>query len=99
MLDDFKYEKFVEILKIERPKYEIVEEKKKLLTEEERELLKTYIKFIESFKNGKVEAIYRQNNWITLKLKTELEYNLDIGPKYSDMENCRKYTLKELGLE
>ena len=34
----------IEILKIERPKYEVVEEKKELLTEEEREFLKQYIK-------------------------------------------------------
>ncbi len=32
------------IIKIERQKYEVVEEKKELLTEEEREFLKQYIK-------------------------------------------------------
>lgn len=97
--DDLLDEDYCEILKIERPHYEVIEEKKELLTEEEKELLKLYIKYIKSLKNGKIETIYRQNNWMTLRLKTELEYTLDIGPKYSNMENCREYTLKELGLE
>lgn len=35
----------IEILKIERPNWEVVEEKKELLTEEEREFLKIYTKF------------------------------------------------------
>lgn len=36
-----------EILKIERPKYEVVEEKKELLTEEEREFLKDMCKYFD----------------------------------------------------
>ena len=89
----------IEILKIERPKYEVVEERKELLTEEEREFLKQYIKIIESLNNGQVTSIRKQSSWIILKLKTELEYQADIGPKFKNLEDCKTYTLKELGLE
>ena len=89
----------IEILKIERPKYEVVEEKKELLTEEEREFLKLYIKIIKSLNNGQIISIRKQSGWIVLKLKTELEYQADIGSKFKNMEDCKKYNFSELGLE
>lgn len=48
MLDDYKnrFENdFWELLKVERPNYSVIEEKKDLLTEEEREFLNIMIKF------------------------------------------------------
>ena len=90
---------YYEIIKIERPKYEVVEEKKELLTEEEKEFLKIYIKFIESLKNGQVISIRKQSSWIVLKLKTGLDYQTDIGSKFKNMEDCKTYSLLELGLE
>ena len=87
------------ILKIERPKYEVVEEKKELLTEEEREFLKLYIKIIKSLNNGQIISIRKQSSWIILGLKTGLEYQADIGSKFKNMEDCKKYNFSELGLE
>lgn len=46
--DDINYQTVVKnrkIVKVERPKWEVVEEKKELLTEEEREFLKIHTKF------------------------------------------------------
>ena len=40
LLNDFKDKDFIEIIKIERPKYEVIEEKKELLTDEEKEFFK-----------------------------------------------------------
>ena len=37
----------IEIIKIERPKYEVVEEKKELLTEEEKDFLRQALRFID----------------------------------------------------
>ena len=88
----------IEIIKIERPKYEVVEEKKELLTEE-KEFLKLYIKLIKSLNNGQLISIRKQSGWIILELKTGLEYQADIGSKFKNIEDCKKYNLSELGLE
>ena len=47
MVETFKIDTglYIEILKIERPKYEVIEEKKELLTEEEKEYIKNYTYF------------------------------------------------------
>ena len=88
----------VKILKIERPKYDAIEEKKELLTEEEKEFLKSYIKFVESFKNGKAIEINKNDNWLVLTLKSEIEYQVEVGSKYENIPYY-KIALKELGLE
>lgn len=92
-----------EILKIERPKWEVVEEKKELLTEEEIEFLQLVLKFINTeIKcitkrigwNGGLEMIFRENEdgsgagyWYYIK-----------NSYFKNLEE-RGYTLKELGLE
>ena len=86
------------IVKIERPKYEMIEEKKKILTDEEEEFLKSYIKFVESLNNGKVIAIYKQDTWLILTLKTGIEYQTEVGSKYKNIPDY-SIDLKELGLE
>lgn len=88
----------IEILKIERPKYEVIEEKKELLTEEEKEFLKQYIKIIESLNNGEVITIQKQSTWLILKLKTQFEYQAEVGPRFKELAECKMYTLEELGL-
>ena len=53
----------IEILKIERPSYEVVEEKKELLTYEEREFLKSVIEI----SNYEIGIIKRLPNQIIFK--------------------------------
>ena len=50
-----KFANSIEIIKIERPKYEVVEENEELLTEEEREFLKQY----KLFANYKIDLIQK----------------------------------------
>ena len=87
------------IIKIERPKYEIVEEKKELLTDEEKEFLKRYIKIIENLNNEKVDRIRRSEENIYFILETGLNYYVEIGIKFGNMKLDNEYILKELGLE
>ncbi len=94
------YGKLIEkenIVKLERPKYEVIEEKEKLLTEEEREFLRQYIAL--SF--HRIDALTKTEN-------TLLFYNDNIYDAVSNYEvkkdmfkniNNRIYTLSELGLE
>lgn len=96
--------KHIKILKIERPKYEVIEEneedeQKELLTEEEKELLKQYVKWIESLNNGEIICVYRSYSDIVVNLKTQLDYTIDVGARFEKMENFKDYTLQELGLE
>lgn len=93
------YRKSNLILKIERPKYEVIEENRELLTEEEKEFLKMYIKIIENLNNGKVKSINRNKMTLTLYLETGLSYYIEVGPKFSNMKLNTTYTLEELGLE
>lgn len=86
----------VKIIKIERPKWEVVEEKKDLLTEEEREFLKAMIKY---YKVDKVRFyikdinLYDENGHI-------LNYpDYPENMKFEGVERNRLYTLSELGLE
>ena len=88
-------QKELEILKIERPKYEVVEEKKELLTEEEKEFLKNVCKYYD------VTEI-RLNN-IDIKIINDghivscLDYPDNM--KFENLERGKRYTLEELGLE
>lgn len=94
----------LKIIKIERPKWEVVEEKKEILTEEEREFLKLVLKFMYT----EIKYIKKKINW-----NGELEiifcnnedgsgagycYYLKKG-YFKNLEAGKGYTLKELNLE
>ena len=83
----------IEIIKIERPNWEVVEEKKELLTEEEREFLKDMTKYYE---NVKVEFVCDD---ITIKNAENKTVNIPDYPKnmkFEGVEKYKKYDLKEL---
>lgn len=83
----------IEILKIERPKWEVVEEKKELLTEEEREFLKFFIKHFE------VESFRFNDNDIDVKSFEDTYICCPDYPKnmkFEGVEKYKKYDLKEL---
>ena len=84
-----------QILKIERPKYEVVEEKKELLTEEEKEFLKDMCKYYDvteiRLNNIDIKIIYDEH------LVSCLDYPDNM--KFENLERGKKYTLEELGLE
>ena len=90
-----------EIIKIERPRYEVVEEKKELLTEEEREFLKYYIKI----RKEKMSHIILNSTSSTKELiivpeDEENNYtNYIPTEKFLNIEANKAYTLQELGLE
>ncbi len=95
-----------QILKIERPKYEVVEEKKELLTEEEKEFLKQALKFgnygsntgneIVKFVGKKGYYIYIYfSEWLSNNTTIYIDKNL----YFKNLEEDKRYTLKELGLE
>lgn len=92
----------LEIIKIERPNWSVVEEKKELLTEEEREFLKLVLKFI----NTEIKCITKKLKYNEIELIFSEEedgsgegYWYYIKNSYfKDLEE-RGYTLKELGLE
>lgn len=99
-LNTMKKEDLIQILKIERPKYEVIEEyKEDLLTEVEKDLLKAYIKLIESLNNGDIIGIERLGAWLIIKLKTQLEYQVEVGPRFKNLEDSKLYTLRELEVE
>ena len=92
------------IIKIERPKYEVVaewKEKKDLLTEEEKEFLKDMCKYYDI---GKIAfdidfnhiKIYDTNNKDDCMLAC-IDYPK--STKFKNIEKYKYYTLKELGLE
>ena len=84
--------KNIEILKIGRPQYEVVEEKKELLTGEEREFLKLYMDFTHII----TDAIYKKDGIINfIGYTTELA----LYKGFNKLIENKHYTLKELGLE
>lgn len=91
----------VEILKIERPKYEVTKEKKELLTEEEKEFLKQYIKM----SNIKIKYIQKETDLTGTSIMIRL--NNGYGTTNCTYYKCnyfkkliehKDYTLKELEL-
>ena len=84
-----------EILKIERPKYEVVEEKKELLTEEEKEFLKDICKYYD------VTEIRLNNIEIKIINNGHLVscFNYPYNMKFENLERGKTYKLEELGLE
>ncbi len=103
-LSDNKDNPIKEILKIERPRYEVVEEKKELLTEEEKEFLKTALMFGnygEETKNGVIKFIEKRGYYIYF-YHDEWASNsiyIDKNLYFKNLEEDRKYTLQELGLD
>ena len=100
-IDVFMYaiqEGHIKILKIERPKYEVVEERKELLTEEEKEFLKRFINF------NDIEEIYNirrgeENIFIHDSNNRALAIFKISNLHFKNLEKYKEYTLKELGLE
>lgn len=91
--------KGVKLLKIERPEYKVLEEKKELLTEEEKEFLKQYVKMSKL----KITNIVKENENNQCKL---VLYENGFGNctyykenYFKGLELNKKYTLSELGLE
>ena len=89
----------IEILKIERPKYEVVEEKKELLTEEEKE----FLKMIYKFRLDGIKTIKKQidEDGERLRIKGNLDFITNYIPtkEFRGLELEKEYTLKDLGLE
>ena len=83
------------ILKIERPKYEVVEEKKELLTEEEREFLKDVCKYyyVTEIRLNNIDIKIINDGYIV----SCLDYPDNM--KFENLERGKRYTLEELGLE
>ena len=109
-LEDYKERiesKSLTILKIERPKYEVVEEKKKLLTLEEKEYLKNIIQPLE-YKNLIIRKALGSFTYIEIIIDAK-DGNDDIvslpyiknlkNLQFENLEEDKHYTLKELGLE
>ena len=90
------------IIKIERPKYEVVEEKKELLTEKEREYLSNVIK---PFKNkvGSIEKRkWDKKEYIHIYIVGEIGIDFPSfkpNTMYKGMKLKKEYTLSEVGLE
>lgn len=85
----------IEILKIERPKYEIIEEKKELLTEEEKEYIKLYAKFNDiKFDRLKITIasieFINNNSLISCYINTEINFD--------NIKKGKIYKKEELGL-
>ena len=93
----------VEILKIERPKYEKIEEKKEILDETEKKYLLNIIKPFKSKVQYIKKCVGRQKeNYIYIDLYNDEYITLpyfEENTMYKGMEGDKKYTLKELGLE
>ena len=94
----------IEVLKIERPKYEVVEEKKELLTEEEKEFLRQALKFGNygsDTGNGTIKFIVKSGYFIELYYEDWTCNTIYIDKKlhFKNLEQEEQYTLKELGLE
>ena len=87
----------IQIIKIERPHYEVIEEKKELLTDEEKEFLKNICKYYNN-----ISQIFLDLGGIRLCDTNCYVINSLDYPDNMTFANIKKehyYTLKELGLE
>lgn len=94
----------IRIIKIERPKYEVVEEKKELLTEEEKEFLRQAFKFGNygsNTGNETVKFVCKSGYYICIYYDEWASNTIYIDKNlyFKGLEEDEKYTLKELGLE
>jgi len=109
MVETFKIDTglYIEILKIERPQYEVIEEKKELLTEEEREFLEELIDNINKFSCARVNRIYIHKHKDAFYYRISFYQNffyisdikIDNKSELCKLERASYYTLSELGLE
>ena len=83
----------IKILKIERLKWEVVEEKKELLTEEEREFLRLYMK-INGIKADKIKFNMFEIIFINYRGVFYGYINTDIS--FKNVIHGNAYTLSEL---
>ncbi len=88
------------IFKIERPKYELVEEKKELLTEDEKAFLKLYIQFIKYYGSNIWEIKFEEES-IELYSITGISLMGINYPSVLNFDNVKlgKYSVHELGIE
>lgn len=96
IFNDVNKEFAIEILKIERPKYEGIEEKEELLTEEEKEFLKQYIKILNIEDNIKFIEKFMNELYVHTD---DTFYKLEINIGFNKLQKEKSYTLKELGIE
>ena len=101
VIDDYKG---IDIIKIERPKYEVVEEKKELLTEEEREFLRQAFKFGNygsDTGNETIKFVGKSGYYICVYYDEYASNTIYIDKNlyFKSLKEDKKYTLKELGLE
>ena len=95
-----------EILKVERPKYEVVEEKKELLTEKEKKYLRNVI---EPLKQNKIKVRKTKGSdmYLEIMIFSDDDYDMFGLPYIRNFKNLefknltedKEYTLEELGLE
>ena len=93
-----------QIIKVERPKYEVVEEKKELLTEEEREFLRQAFKFGNygsDTGNETIKFVGKSGYYICVYYDEYASNTIYIDKNlyFKSLKEDKKYTLKELGLE
>lgn len=100
------YESNVLIIKIERigingwyTVYE-KEDKKELLTNEEKEFLEIYFKMIKDFKEYKINYIYiTLANYLHINHGKDYEYSIEVNSYiFMNLKREEQYTLAELGL-
>ncbi len=84
----------IELLKIERPTYAVIEEKKELLTEEEKEFLKT----ISKIKYDGISYIEKANRQLIVQGSMTYQTNYIITDKFNGLTENERYTLEELGI-
>ena len=93
--DELLDKDYAEILKIERPKYEVIKEKKELLTDEEEEFLKDICKYYN------ITGIYFDGYAVRLyeNCKTVFIFDYSKNLEFKKVKTQYVYTLEELGLE
>ena len=90
------------IIKIERPKYEVVEEKKELLTEEEKEYLSHIIRPFRNIVIGIEKREWNKKQYIHFCITNDCGMSFpyfEPNTMYKGMKLDKTYTLLELGLE
>lgn len=104
-------EEQIEILKVERPiKWKNVYEHKEILDEQEKEYLSAVIKPFKKrvIRIEKVKTLYDDSEFINIVLYSSVTHDNEDeiplpyfkkGKTYKGMKPCKKYTLKELGLD
>lgn len=101
-MQDKNYREPIKILKIERPNYSVIEEKKELLTEEEREFLEELIDNINQFSCARVNRIYihKDEFYYRISFYQNLFYisniKIDNKSELCKLERASYYTLSEL---